>query len=273
MNPIPSPPPPINPPSPARSARRGLAIASFVLGMLGLLASLFVVGGLFGLLGLILGGVHLARRRQRNGFAWAGVAVSILSIVASVGLGLLYYPIIEAAVMKVRSMAGVGSDPAFAKWVGQPAPDFSVTTLDGQTIQLSELKGKRVVLDFWATWCPPCVKEIPHFIKLRNEASTDELVLVGISTEDVDTLKAFVKKQGVNYPIASKDKLPSPYKDVEGIPTTFFIDRQGVIQNVFVGYHEFATLKAHALEKDFASGTDGSTGVTNAAAPAKAAPE
>lgn len=273
MNPNPPPLPPINPPLSTPSARRGLAIASFVLGMLGLVASLFVVGAFFGLFGLILGVVHLARRRQRNGFAWAGVAVSILSIAASVGLGILYYPIIEAAVMKVRSMAGVGSDPAFAKWVGQPAPDFSVTTLDGQTIQLSELKGKRVVLDFWATWCPPCVKEIPHFIQLRNEASTEELVLVGVSTEDAETLKAFVKKQGVNYPIGSADNLPSPYKDVEGIPTTFFIDRQGVIQNVFVGYHEFATLKAHALAKDIVTEPAASAGRTNTAAPGKATPE
>ena len=241
--------------------------------MLGLLASIFVIGVFFGLLGLILGAAHLARRRQRNGFAWAGVAISILSIVASVGLGILYYPIIEAAVMKVRSLAGVGSDPAFAKWVGQAAPDFSVTTLDGQTIQLSELKGKRVVLDFWATWCPPCVKEIPHFIQLRNEASAEELVLVGISTEDADTLKAFVKKQGVNYPIGSAENLPTPYKDVEGIPTTFFIDRQGVIQDVFVGYHEFATLKTHALAKDFASGPAASAGGTNTAVPVNVAPE
>ena len=273
MNPTPPPLPPANPPSPQPSASRGLAIASFVLGMLGLLASLLVVGAFFGLLGLILGAVHLARRRQHNGFAWAGVAVSILSIVASVGLGMLYYPFIEAAVMKARSLAGVGSDPAFAKWVGQAAPDFSVTTLDGRTIQLRELKGKRVVLDFWATWCPPCVKEIPHFIKLRNEVSPEELVLVGISTEDVDTLKAFVKKAGVNYPIASADNLPSPYKDVEGIPTTFFIDRQGVIQDVFVGYHDFETLKKHALAGDFIGGPAVSAGVTNVAAPGRGAPE
>jgi peroxiredoxin len=138
----------------------------------------------------------------------------------------------------------------FDAWQGVLAPDISVTTLEGKTLKLSELKGKRVVLDFWATWCPPCRKEIPHFIELANGASPDELVIIGISSEDADTLKAFVKKNGINYPIALADDLPSPYSDVTGIPTTFFIDRQGVIQDVLVGYHDFNQLKSRALATD-----------------------
>jgi peroxiredoxin len=214
-----------------------------------------VVGGAFGILGLILGSVHLFRDNTgRRGLTWLGIGLSVVGIATSVTVAVVALPHMRDAWKGVHDAVAAaqrGGEAAFAPWYGVLAPDFSVTTLDGQAVKLSELKGKRVVLDFWATWCPPCVKEIPHFIQLRNETSAGELVIVGISNEDANTLKAFVKKKGVNYLIASADGLPSPYKDVTGIPTTFFIDRKGVIQNVFVGYHDFDELKAKAQAKDF----------------------
>lgn len=259
MNP-PSPPPATTQPPPA--PRLGLAVASLVLGILAFVSSIFVVGALFGLIGVILGVAHLLRRQGRNGMAWTGLVLSTLGILVGAGMGVVGFkvfrsPEFQAQFKKVMESASRGGAPAtqsddFGDWLGVAAPDISVTTLDGQTLKLSELKGKRVVLDFWATWCPPCVQEIPHFIKLRSEAPTDDLAIVGISSEDAATLKSFVKKKGINYPIGSADDLPAPYKDVSGIPTTFFIDRKGVIQNVFVGYHDFANLKTHALAEDFA---------------------
>jgi len=251
MNPIPQMPPPIGQPTPR--PQTGLAVASLVLGILAFLGGILIVGAAFGILGLILGIVHLLRRNAgRRGLAWLGVLLSVFGIAASVAVTVIALPHMREVWKNMRDavVAQRGGDSALDQWQGVLAPDFSVTTLDGKTIKLSELKGKRVVLDFWATWCPPCVKEIPHFIRLRNEASPDELVIVGISSEDAATLKAFVKKKGVNYPIASADDLPPPYRDVTGIPTTFFIDRQGVIQNVFVGYHDFDELKTHALAPD-----------------------
>jgi cytochrome c biogenesis protein CcmG/thiol:disulfide interchange protein DsbE len=269
MTPIPSSPPPIAPTPPTPPPRLGLAIASLVLGVLGLLSSIFVIGALFGLVGLIFGILHVSRRSGRNGLAWGGVGLSMLGIVASVGLAALYLPFlkegIKAAVQMQRNLGGSG----FEKWEGVLAPDFSVATLDGQAVKLSALRGKRVVLDFWATWCPPCVKEIPHFVQLRDETSAAELVIIGISSEDADTLKSFVKKHNVNYLIASADDLPSPYKDVTGIPTTFFIDRKGVIQNVFVGYHDFGQLKTHALAVDRVGEPKPTPDAPNQVAPAK----
>jgi peroxiredoxin len=232
--------------TPSSSAPLGLAIASLVLGIVAVVLSFLVLGGILGLVGLALGMAHLARKRRPVVMARWGVALSIVGLLLSVGFGVLYYSYYQ----KLKQLQDRSETVDFTKWEGVLAPDISVTSLDGQTIKLSALKGKRVVLDFWATWCPPCRQEIPHFIQLYNQTSRDNLVIVGISDEDPKTLRDFVKKQGVNYPIASAKDLPSPYADIQAIPTTFFIDRQGVIQTVAVGYHDYDALKRDALAAD-----------------------
>jgi peroxiredoxin len=250
MNSSPPPSSGISSPPPTRGS--GLAIASLALGILAFVSGVVLVGAVFGVIGFILGLVQLARRGGGRGLAVAGIILSVLGIGLSVFVTVKLAPLARRGYTEARrAINSAMADASFAAWQGVAAPDIKVTTLGGQTVQLSELKGKRVVLDFWATWCGPCVKEIPHFIKLRNEVSSDELVIVGISSEDTATLNAFVKKHGVNYLIASADDLPAPYKDVQSIPTTFFIDRNGVIQQVLVGYHEFDDLKRHASAKDF----------------------
>ncbi len=250
-------PPPLTPPlSPPPQPRPGLAIASLVLGILAFLSSFVLVGALFGLIGLILGFVHLSRKQGRNGLAWTGIGLSVVSIVISliavVIAAKFVWPKVQELKTEFAKAAQTTSGDELDRWQGVPAPDFSVTTLDGKSIKLSDLKGRRVVVDFWATWCPPCVQELPHFIKLRAEIPPDEVVIVGISSEDAATLQPFIRKKGINYPIAATDNLPAPYKDVSSIPTTFFIDRNGVIQHIAVGYHDFDDLKAHAVGKDYA---------------------
>lgn len=235
--------------SPALAPRLGLAIASLVLGILALVLSLLIVGAVLGLVGLILGVVHIRGRRGSNAMAWWGVGLSIVGILSGIGLGVFYYHTYKKVVAAMES-ASSDEGTNVEEWEGVLAPDITVKTLDGQTIELSKLRGKRVVLDFWATWCPPCVKEIPHFLRLFNETSRDELMVIGISSEDESTLKSFVNKHGINYTIASAKDLALPYKDIQSIPTTFFIDRNGVIQSIAVGYHEFAAIKEHALAGD-----------------------
>lgn len=131
------------------------------------------------------------------------------------------------------------------------APDFSIKDVNGNPIKLSDLKGRRVILDFWATWCPPCRKEIPHFIELRSMTKEEELAVIGISSENPETIRSFAIKNKINYPVASAGDLPSPFSDVDSLPTTFFIDRKGIIQNVLVGYNSLEVLRAHALASDY----------------------
>ena len=241
----------LNNPAPEKEMNPiGLAITSLVLGIVSIVLSLFLVGGILAIIGFILGGVHLKKRTTFRTMAAWGVILSIVGRLATVGMGVLYYQ----GYKQIKAAMNGGEDEngvALEAWQGVSAPDFTVTTLDGKPIRLADLRGKRVVLDFWATWCPPCVKEIPHFIQLVNDADAKDLIVVGISSEAKDKLTRFVKEKGINYSIASEKDLPSPYQDVRAIPTTFFVDRNGVIQTVFQGYHEYEALKAAALAEDF----------------------
>lgn len=193
--------------------------------------------------------------------AFAGILLSLLGLALSTFVIIKLTPLVREAVANLRDFqAGLQSaatpvtetaEGSLGTWRGVLAPDLNLTTLDGKSIQLKELKGKRVVLDFFSTWSPPCEKEASHFVRLRNEIPADELVILAISSEDSATLSAFIKKYKVDYPIISADDLPAPYKDVPSVPTTFFIDRHGVIQDVLVGYRDFEVLKERATTGDF----------------------
>lgn len=226
----------------------GLAVTSLVLGLVSLMLSLFVIGAVFGIAGLVFGIVHLGKRMPFfKAMAIWGVALSAIGSLAGIGLGVFYGISIYRATSEMREWQA----RSYEEYIGAPTPDIKLIDIEGKEIALSQLKGKRVVLDFWATWCPPCKKEIPHFIRLVGEGKRDNLVIIGISSEDKNVLKDFVKENGINYPIVSEANLPFPYDQVSSFPTTFFIDRNGIIQSVRVGYQDYETLKANALAENY----------------------
>jgi thiol-disulfide isomerase/thioredoxin len=115
---------------------------------------------------------------------------------------------------------------------GKIAPNFELKTLDGKTMKLSDLKGKAVVLDFWATWCVPCKIEMPWFVELQKQYGPDGLAVVGVAMDDSsnDEIAKFAKELGVNYPILrGKEAVGEAYGGLPGLPTTFFIGRDGKI--------------------------------------------
>lgn len=130
------------------------------------------------------------------------------------------------------------------------APDFEVSALDGKVIKLSALKGKVVVIDFWATWCGPCVYEIPGFINLYNKYNKKGLEIIGFSVDrDRQAVFDFVKNKGVNYPIAfADDELQEKFGGIQGLPTTFFVDKAGRIAGRVVGARDEAFFEKEIIK-------------------------
>lgn len=118
------------------------------------------------------------------------------------------------------------------------APDFALKTLEGKTVKLSDYKGKIIIIDFWATWCPPCRKGIPDLIELQKAYSKD-LVVVGISLDQERTLKdlkPFIENYGINYPVVlGNEKVVKDYGGINAIPTSFIVDQKGFIIDSHVG--------------------------------------
>jgi peroxiredoxin len=144
-----------------------------------------------------------------------------------------------------------GWGPAYTNWYGKEAPDFTVTDITGKQHKLSDYRGRNVMLIFWATWCRPCIMEIPHLIELRNTIGEDKLAILAIShiepMSSTETVKKFVALNPViNYTVISTDimAMPEPYNLVNSIPSSFFIDPQGKIKLATEGVVPLPDIKA-----------------------------
>lgn len=116
--------------------------------------------------------------------------------------------------------------------VGQSAPAFTATTLDGQPVSLADLSGKLVVLNFWATWCPPCREEMPYFNDVYEQYKDQGLVIIGINLGESEVaVRAFLQRTGVTFPVIidQRDRLTRLY-DVVPLPTTYVIGPDGRIR-------------------------------------------
>jgi peroxiredoxin len=120
---------------------------------------------------------------------------------------------------------------------GKMAPEFTLQSLEGKTIHLSDYRGKAVLLNFWATWCEPCKIEMPWFVELQNQYGAEGLQIVGVAMDDASTqdIAKFAKDMGVNYPVLlGKEAVGDAYGGVQFLPSTFYIGRDGkVVDRVF----------------------------------------
>jgi peroxiredoxin len=118
------------------------------------------------------------------------------------------------------------------------APEFTLKDSNGQTVHLSDYKGKVVLLDFWATWCGPCKIEIPWFMEFEQQLKDRGFAVLGVSMDEDgwNAVKPYIQQLKVNYRILlGNDQVGEIYGGVESLPTTFLIDRQGKIASVHIG--------------------------------------
>lgn len=117
------------------------------------------------------------------------------------------------------------------------AADLDLRDLSGKIVRLSDFKGKVIILDFFATWCPPCRKEIPDFIELQNKYGDEGFTMVGISLSRMGDMKPFAEKFGINYPVLIDDGYASAvYGPIRSVPTTFIIDQNFKVVKKYIGY-------------------------------------
>lgn len=119
------------------------------------------------------------------------------------------------------------------------APNFRLTAHDGKVVELAKLKGKVVVVNFWATWCGPCRKEIPGFMEVHSQYKEKGVVVVGVSLDQDgwEVVRPYVDKAKITYPIVVGDgSLAEAYKIPNAIPATYVVDRKGIIAKEHVGY-------------------------------------
>ncbi len=123
--------------------------------------------------------------------------------------------------------------PVEGTQVGNPAPDFQLQNLDGQTVSLGNLQGKPLLINFWATWCPPCRSEMPYIQEIYEEWSDKGLVLLAINIgESSSKVEEFMQSHNLSFTVLldTRQDITQKY-NIQYIPTTFFIDKDGIIQH------------------------------------------
>jgi thiol-disulfide isomerase/thioredoxin len=132
----------------------------------------------------------------------------------------------------LRTARNNRTGPINRQVMGQVAPDFELQALDGGKVKLSSLRGKAVLLNFWATWCGPCKIEMPWFVELQKEYGPQGFQIVGVAMDDAskEDIAKFARDLNINYPILlGEETVGVSYGGVGVLPTTFFLDRDGKV--------------------------------------------
>lgn len=184
----------------------------------------------------------MARENSKRSFLERNIHLIVMGFVALVVMvvyltksNLIGVDAATASVLPAESATGGSTDQ------GKVAPDFALKSTEGKMVKLSDYRGKVVILDFWATWCPPCRAEIPDFVSLYSQYRDKGFQMLGISLDEggLKDVVPFMKDHAMNYPVVlGTQDVVSAYGGIRGIPTTFVIDKNGHVRASFVGYRQ-----------------------------------
>jgi peroxiredoxin len=166
----------------------------------------------------------------------------IRKIIAAVGLIALFTVAIVQAMDKNEEINTSTETAGTGITIGAKAPDFELKTLDGKMVKLSDLQGKKVILNFWATWCPPCKAEMPEMQKYYEEGN--DVVILAVNIDPKLDVQGFVDDMAITFtiPLDEEDEVNSIYQ-VISIPTTYFIDTKGIIREKHIGAMTYSHMK------------------------------
>lgn len=166
----------------------------------------------------------------------------VVGVIAALALGVLTLPVVMESDPQTPAPAG-----SACKAEGMANLDLTMKDLDGKEFKLSDQKGKVLLLNFWATWCPPCVAEIPDIVKVYNEQKHRGLVIVGVVTEDsIDQVRPFAQEKNMTYPITlMTPEVEDAYGPLIGLPTSVLIARDGSVCK-----RHFGPISKEQLEKE-----------------------
>jgi peroxiredoxin len=167
----------------------------------------------------------------------------MIGLVAALALGVLTLPVWMHSEEQAPAASGVPS----CKAEGQANLDLTMKDMNGAEVKLADYKGKVVLLNFWATWCPPCLAEIPEFIKVYDEKKNDGFAILGVSTDDTaDQLQAFASEHKISYPLLMiTPDVEDAYGPLFGLPTSVLIARDGSVCK-----RHFGPMSKEQLEKE-----------------------
>lgn len=192
----------------------------------------------------------MARRRLFWQLGLLGLVLALLSACgaatpAATGGGTL--PVISTPGSVIAT--GVVPSPAGGLAVGELAPDFVLTYADGNQVKLSDLRGRPVILNFWATWCGPCRLEMPDLVRVYQEHAADGLVVIGVNfQEDAGRIEEFAEEFDITFPlVADAGDIARAYQ-VRVMPSSYFIDKDGIVKTRWLG-----VLTPSVIEKNLAA--------------------
>jgi cytochrome c biogenesis protein CcmG/thiol:disulfide interchange protein DsbE len=179
----------------------------------------------------------ILRRLTRSHWFWFGLGIAVVGVTAA-------------------SIFSSGESSPPRAWIepadSQRAPNFTLDRLNGDSFRLKEHRGEVVILNFWATWCPPCREEIPDFVSLQEDLGDQGVQFVGVALErnpDPQAVRDFAEKMNINYPVGLDDgSISQKYGGIRGLPTTFVIGPEGEIRGRIPGRTTEEMLRP-ALEK------------------------